>query len=88
MGKNSRLLLLGVTKDEQNFLLVILYNANTEKDQLNTINELSEMLKSANNITAKQIILGGDFNLYFNFLPESQGGNLALKKIYCQNDSG
>ena len=57
--------------------MVNLYNANTEKDQLNTINELKEMLKSVNNISAKQMILGGDFNLYFDSLIESQGG---LKK--------
>ena len=54
-GKNGRLLLL--TIDEQNFVLVSLYNANTEKDQLNTINELREMLKSVNNTNAKQTIL-------------------------------
>ena len=36
----------GVRIDEQNFVLVNLYNANTEKDQLNTINELKKMLKS------------------------------------------
>ena len=66
--------------------MVNLYNANTEKDQLNTINELSEMLKSPNNVSAKQITLGGDFNLYFDSLLESQGRNPILKKIYCQND--
>ena len=53
--------------------MVNLCNANTEKDQLNTIIELSEMLKSANKINTKRIILGGDFNPLF-------------KKIYCQND--
>ena len=57
--------------------MVNLYNANIEKDQLNTINELKEMLKSVSNISAKQIILGGDFNLYFDSLIESQG---RLKK--------
>ena len=44
------------------------------------------MLKSANNVSAKQITLGGDFNLYFDSLLESQGRNPILKKIYCQND--
>ena len=83
LGKNgpkSRLFLLNVTIDEQNFVLVTLYNANTEKAQLNTINELREMLKCVNNISAKQIILAGDFHLYFDSLPEKQGGNPILKK--------
>ena len=57
----------------ENFVLVNLCNANTEKDQLNTTIELSEMLKSANKISTKRIIPGGDFNPLF-------------KKIYCQND--
>ena len=39
----------------------MVYNANKEEDQLNTIDELSEMLKSVNNISAKQIILEGIF---------------------------
>ena len=84
--KNGCLLLLDVAVDEQNFVRVNLYNANTVKDQLNTINELSGILKGVNNINAKQIILGGDFNLYFDSLLESQGGNPISKKIYCQNE--
>ena len=81
--KNGLLLLFDVRMDEQNFVLVNLYNANTEKDQLNTINELSEILKSVNNISAKQITLGEDFNLYFDSLLESQGENPISKKAYC-----
>ena len=52
-----------------------IYNANMEKDQLNTIGELTEMLKSVNSKCAKRMILGGHFNLYFDPLIESQGGN-------------
>ena len=44
MDKTGCLLRLNITTDKQNFVLLNLYNANTEKDQLNTINELSEML--------------------------------------------
>ena len=39
----------------------MVYNANKEEDQRNTIDKHSEMLKSVNNISAKQIILGGIF---------------------------
>ena len=39
------------------------------------------MLKSVNNISAKQIILGVDFNLYFNSLLKNKGGNPILKII-------
>ena len=63
MDKIGRLLLLDVTINEQNFILVNLYTAKTEENQVNIINELNEMLKSVYNISAKQIILGVDFNL-------------------------
>ena len=82
------ILLLDVILHDQNFVLVNLHNANTEKDQLNTIDELKEILKSVNNISAKQTIIGADFNLYFDSLLESQDKNLILKKTYCQNDWG
>ena len=68
------------------YCFLYMYNNNTEKDPLNTINEFSGMLKSVNNISAKQIILGSDCNLCFDSLLESQGRNHILKKIYCQND--
>ena len=63
MDKNGCLLLLDVTIDEQNFILINLYTVKTEENQVNIINELNEMLKSVYNISAKQIILGVDFNL-------------------------
>ena len=46
-----------------------------DKDQINTIDELSKMLKSVNKISAEQIILGGDLNMYFDSLLQNQGGN-------------
>ena len=53
MNRNCCLLPLDMTIDDQNFVLVNLYIANTEKNQLNAFNELSEMLKSVNNISTK-----------------------------------
>ena len=64
----------------------MVFNANKEKDQLNTIDERRELLKSVNNISAKQIILGGVFHRYFDSLLESEGANPILEIIYCQND--
>ena len=37
------------------------------------------MFKSVNDIIAKQIILGGNFNLYFDSFLESQDGNPIFK---------
>ena len=62
----------------------MVYNANKEKDQLNAIDALSEILKSVNNISAEQIILGGIFHRYFDSLLENQGGNPILKKAIAK----
>ena len=59
MGKNGCVLLLDVTTDEQNSVLVNLFNANTEKGKL-----------SVNNVSDKQIFLGGGFDSYFHYLLE------------------
>ena len=38
------------------------------------------MLNSIPNISNKNVILGGNFNLFFNTSLETQGGNLILNK--------
>ena len=45
-----------------------------------TLTKLSQMLNSVANITNKNVILGGDFNLFFNTALETQGENPILKK--------
>ena len=47
---------------DKELLFVKLCNANTEKEQLDTLTKLSEMLNSIPNIINKNVILGGDFN--------------------------
>ena len=65
---------------DKELLLVNLYNTNTEKEQLDTLIKLSEVLNSIPNTVNKNEILGGDFNLFFNISFETQGGNPILKK--------
>ena len=48
-------------------LLVNLYNGNTIKEQLDTLTKLSEMLNSIPNTINKNVIPGGDFNLFNTF---------------------
>ena len=81
--KNSRILLLDVTIDTKILYWLIYIMLTNEKDQLNTIDELSETLKNVNIISTEQIILGVGFNLYFDSLLESQGGNPVFKKNHC-----
>ena len=76
----GRILILDVNICDKELLLVNLYNANTEKEQLDTLTKLSEMLNSIPNIINKNVILGGDFSLFFNTSLETQGENPILKK--------
>ena len=39
------------------------------------------MLEKIDDIDHKNIVFGGDFNLFFEAKLEAQGGNLVLKKI-------
>ena len=65
---------------DKQLVLVNLQNANTEKEQSVTLIKVSEMLNSILNIVNKNVILGGDFNLFFNTSLETLGGNSILKK--------
>ena len=56
---------------------------NTEKDEIDLIDELSKILKSVNKINTKQIIFGGNFN--FNSLIESYAGKRIAKMIELKN---
>ena len=62
----GRILILDTKICDKEFLLVNLYNSNIEKKQLDTLTKLSEMLNSISNNIDKNVIPGGDFNLFFN----------------------
>ena len=75
----DRILILDIKFCDKELLLVNLYNVNTEKEQLDTLTKLSEMLNSIPNIVNKNVILGGDFNFLCNTSLEFQGGSPILK---------
>ena len=58
----------------------IAYNANKECEQLNVLITLWNFLSDITDLHCKNVIFGGDFNVFFNTNYESQGGNPALKK--------
>ena len=80
IDSEGRILILEVEIENENYLLINLYNANTETEQLKTLNILSILLEQIQNIGEKRIILGGDFNFYFNEKLETSGGSPLLKK--------
>ena len=66
--------------DDAAFLLISLYNANKECEQLNVLTTLCNFLSNITGLHCKNIIFGGDFNVFFDTNYEAQGGNPTLKK--------
>ena len=61
-------------------ILITLYNANTEKEQIEVLNNKFVLLKKIDTNPKKQLIMVEDFNLFFDSKLDAQGGNLTIKK--------
>ena len=62
----GRILILDIKSCDKELLLVNLYHANTEKEQLDTLTKLCQMLNRIPNMVNRNVILGRDLNLFFN----------------------
>ena len=80
MDKNGRILILDVKVVETNFVLVNIYNPNTETEQVATLHDLDTMLETIKDLYDKHIVLAGDFNFFFDTSLDSYGGKPTLKK--------
>ena len=78
--KNSCLLLIEAIVDDVKFVLINIYNCNTESQQILRLTELHKILQNVDDIGNKNVITGGDFNFHFNSKLEAKGGKPALKK--------
>ena len=76
---NCRILVLQVKIDDEIYLLVNLYNSNTEPEQLETLHELQTILLKFDTNEYNHIIFSGDFNIFFNASLKTTGGNAKLK---------
>ena len=76
----GRILIADADINEEIFVLINFYNANTETEQIKTIYELDQLLSDFCLDSNKKIILAGDFNLFFDPSLEASGGKPALKK--------
>ena len=54
IDKNGRILILDVKVDESNFVLVNIYNPNTETEQVATLHDLDKMLETIKDLYDKQ----------------------------------
>ena len=64
--KNGIILILEVTTDNTEYLLINIYDVNTEQHQLETLQNLSILLENFDTFYSKNVILTGGFNFFFN----------------------
>ena len=76
----GRILILNATIDAKNFVLINLYNPNTENEQIEVLNTLLTMMKTININENTNLLLAGDFNVFFNTNLECSGINPSFKQ--------
>ena len=75
-----RILILGVTLNADKYILINLYNPNTETEQCKIFNELQSSLKFFDINQNKKIIFAGDFTIFFISKLEARGGKPLPKR--------
>ena len=68
---------------DNDFLLINLFSANKEPEQLNTLSTLCNLLDDITDSHCKNIIFAGDFNIFFSLTYEASGGNPKMKNNYA-----
>ena len=77
---NRRILIFEVTIDDTEYLLVSYYNAYSEQEQLETLQNLSVMLENFESFCSNNVIIAGDFNFFFSKKLVFKDGYPYLKK--------
>ena len=77
--KKGRVLILDTRIDGSDFLLINIYNTNTEKEQVSVLNELTTILSNFQNTLNHNFIFGGNFNIFFDATLDAKGGTPTLK---------
>ena len=75
-GNKYRILILNVTINAKNFVLINLYNPNTENEQNKVLNTFLTMMKTNDINENTNFLLAGNFNIYFNTNLECCGGKM------------
>ena len=70
----GRILILDASINYSEYILINLYNANTEKEQIKVFSNMFALLKKFDINKKKQRIMAGDFNLLFDSKLDAQGG--------------
>ena len=77
--KEGCILILDFSISDSEYILINLFNANIENEQIDVLSSLFELLEEFDISPKKQLVMTGDFNLFFISKLEAQGGNPTLK---------
>ena len=69
-----------ITLDADQYILINLYNANTDTEQVKILEKLQSLLKNLDIRQSKGIISSGNMNVFFNSKKDTKSGKLLLKK--------
>ena len=83
--ENARLLILDSMIDDCVFILINLYNPNTEKEQVSKWEKMNLMLQIFDDLGNKIIIPGDDLNLFLDSALDAEEGKLILKSSFVSN---
>ena len=73
-------MILYITIDAEQYIIINMYNANTETDQVKILEDLVKKLFQKWDISQNErIIFAGDFNIFFNSKLEAKSGKSLLK---------
>ena len=78
--KEGCILILEVSINDAEYILINLYNANTEKEQIGVLNNMFVPLEKFDINKKNQPIMAGDFNLFFDSKLDAQDGNPTIKR--------
>ena len=86
-GNLGCILAIEIKTDDSVFVLIIIYNANTEPEQFHTSNDLINILETFEDILNKTVVLGGEFNVILNPSIDLEVGKLVINnsKINTNN---
>ena len=73
-------MVLDVTLDGDHYILINLYNANTETEQCKIFNEIQSLLNFFDINQNKKIIFAGDCNIFLSSELEARGGKPIAKR--------
>ena len=76
----GRLLVVEVKIEVSIFVLINTYNADTEPEQLHTLNDLINILETFEDIQNKSVLLGDDINVSLSPTLDWEGGQSVIKK--------